>query len=145
MNKLLLFVGLLLFANPYCSAQNTSGTVPYWVSVMDNDSTANYFLAKESFNKYWEDKELPMENDEYMDEERREKKLKRNKEISPDSYREHEKEEHEREEKFALQEHLYDTEFKRFMRWKDDMFVFVREDGSIPSMEERLRIINGQR
>lgn len=140
MRKLLCLIGLMIIIQSYSSAQNSTDALPYWVTVMSNDSTANYFQALESFNSYWKDKVLPMENDEYMDEERREKKEKRNKEI-----REHEREEQEREEKFALQEHKYDAEFKRFLRWKDDMFVFVREDGSIPSMRERLIIINEQR
>lgn len=127
LKRLVLFPLSMLIS--YCSlAQNVTSSppLPDWVAMIDNPNT-NYYTAIAAFDTYWKDKVKPTEEMETGDEAEEEK---------------HELENYlstlsttERNEWDRLQYH-----YKRFLRWKGDVFPFVQSDGRILTEEERLQI-----
>ena len=44
------------------ATNDTLSNYPYWIAMMDNPNV-NYYKAVEAFDKYWEHRERPTEND----------------------------------------------------------------------------------
>lgn len=103
---------LLLTGSIAVNAQNQSQTIPSWVKMMD-DPKVNYYQAVNEFNNFWKDKVKPEEENEFFNDQ----KIKKAPEDSD-----------------ALK---YAFEYKKFMHWQREMLVFVKEDGTLLTSEER--------
>lgn len=133
---LLAIVSLSLLYPDSCSSQSASSEKnfrrnPLWIGMMD-DSTSNYHETLRAFDLYWENHEMPVEEDQILGQkgatevERKEKsgwlaRLFRGKRS-------------EAEGEMAFQ-------VKRFRHWQIMISPFVRDDGSIPFPSERAQIL----
>ncbi len=90
---------------------------PYWIAMMD-DPNVNYYKAVEAFEKYWEHREKPAEDDG------------EGKDIFG---KEKSKEEKEKEANRSI-EYVY--EYKQFLNWQQIHKNLVKPDGTILSPEE---------
>lgn len=116
---------LCLFVTNTSMAQTkTAQTKPSWIMMMD-DPNVNYFEAVKSFNDYWKNREKPVEEGEMFE-----------------SVGNKEKEEAISRKKARLRAsepaHLYAFEYKRFIWWMREMEPFVKPDGTIKGMNERV-------
>ena len=90
---------------------------PYWIAMMD-DPNVNYYKAVEAFEKYWEHREKPAEDDGE----------------AKDIYgKEKSKEEKEKEANRTI-EYVY--EYKQFLNWQQIHKNLINPDGRIMSPEE---------
>lgn len=112
---------------------------PLWIE-MQNDEHVNYFEALKAFELYFTDHKFPVMEEEEMahneklkerilKSEAKYKRKKRKEIIEPN---ESEKEKHE-ETKLAF-------EVKRFEHWEMQTRPFVKEDGSIMSADEQMKV-----
>jgi hypothetical protein len=85
---------------------------------MMNDPHVNYYEAVREFNEFWKDKEKPLEEKEIFNAKEKTKSVRK---VSPE-----------------IQQLSF--EYKKFLHWKRKVEPFVKEDGSIPSSEEMLKI-----
>jgi hypothetical protein len=99
------------------TTNDTLSNYPYWIEMMDNPNV-NYYKAVEAFDKYWEHRERPTEDDGE----------------GKDIYgKEKSKEEKEKEANRSIQ---YVYEYKQFLNWQQRNKNLVKPDGSIMSPEE---------
>jgi len=89
---------------------------PYWIAMMDSPSV-NYFKAVEAFDKYWEHREKPTEDDG------------EGKDIFSNE---------SKEEKENMKSIEYVYEYKRFLNWQQRNKNLVKSDGTIMTPEEVL-------
>ncbi len=96
---------------------DTLANYPYWIAMMDSPNV-NYNKAVEAFDKYWEHREKPTEDDGE----------------GKDIYgKVKSKEEKEKEAKRSI-EYVY--EYKRFLNWEQRNKNLVKPDGFIMTPEE---------
>ncbi|HNB80667.1 MAG TPA: hypothetical protein PLP34_00755 [Chitinophagaceae bacterium] len=121
-----LLIPLFLFAGlqPLAAQQKA---LPHWVTYIDR-TDINYYTALAEFDAWWKGKARPEldREEEHMSREERQ-----------------EAEQAERaRKKMSTEERTYDDlllyHYKRFMNWKQEVRIFVQEDGHILSMDERL-------
>lgn len=124
-------ISISAFLIASCRSSITSGTVvidqsdslalyPYWIEMM-NDSNVNYHNAVLAFDKYWENRNTPTEDNG-------EAKDIFGKQKSP--------EEKAEEDSRSLQ---YVVEYKQFLHWKQTNQNLVKPDGTIMTPEEILK------
>ena len=95
---------------------------PVWISMI-KDTTANYFVAERAFKIYFEHHDKPGgENDEIGEHAKSEKYPSK------------------KEKQKLQQENNMRLEIKKYERWHDRMFPYVKADGSILTPSERLQI-----
>lgn len=128
MKQLLLFLLLFTAIQSFAQEQNRIyKKKPVWVDMMD-DENVNYYEALKAYDTFWQYHEKP-ENEEgdWMPE-------------GKDYFQEKEKKRSKRQlkELQMLEELRY--EVKRFEFWKRESEPYVQEDGSILSMDERIKI-----
>jgi hypothetical protein len=97
-------------------AQKFANETPEWIKMM-NDPNVNYFDAVSNFNKYWKNKEKPVEEEEIFA--AKNSKIRENKEQE------------------AI---LYSFEYKKFILWQKTNLAYVKKDGTLLSHNERLEI-----
>lgn len=123
-----MFVCLIVIMSAFnlCAQSATSGTTqlqPNWVTMM-NQPGVNYYEAVKAFDAYWENKELPVEENELFKASNEEKEeagfVSKKKSVQT-----------KETQQLAF-------EYKKFMHWKLKMLPFVKEDGTIMNEEERL-------
>ncbi len=102
---------------------------PYWIAMI-NDSITNYFEALDAFEQFWSVRPEPKEEDDILgkgeDFEKREGFFDRL--INT------------KKEMRAKESQEYAFEFKRFKQWQIRVEPWVREDGSIATPAEQMRI-----
>lgn len=124
--RLLVLAILSLFFCQLATAQKTKkkSPEPSWIAMMD-DPNVNYHVAVKAFENYWKGKEKPMEENELFEtaeEMAKEKELlERAKQLGEDN-----------------PTVIYAFEYKRFMMWKNNVEPFVKNDGHIQNMDERI-------
>lgn len=92
---------------------------PYWIDMM-NDSNVNYYKAVAAFEKYWEHRDKPTED---------------NGEAKDIFEKDKSKEEKEKETNRSVD---YVYKYKQFLHWKETNKNYVKPDGSIMTSEEVL-------
>ena len=102
-------------------------TIPLWKDMID-DTTANYFEVQKAFDLFWEGKKLPEEEEEVIGEKGRLKNNWVNRIFNANELKEQE-----------LRE-KYSFDYKRYRRWLIKAEPYVKEDGSIMTPSERLRL-----
>lgn len=113
---------LLLLLNTTLMAQGRAGgneNTPNWVKIM-NDPTANYNEAIVSFENFWKNKTIPVQEKEVFRNFRTDGSLQI------------------RKTEGAARELAF--EYKKFLKWKRRVSPYVLADGSILSAEQRLEI-----
>lgn len=128
----------LIIISPEIIAQSTAKKLnyskhPYWIEMM-NDPKANYFETLKAFEQFWQNKKLPLEEDDVIGQTKKEptknnflSKLFKSKE--------------EREEEEIRK---YSFDIKKFNHWKLKVTPFVQEDGTILDADERLKLWQNQ-
>lgn len=95
---------------------------PVWINMI-KDTTANYFVAERAFKIYFENHDKPGgENDEIGERAKSEKYPSK------------------KEKRKLQQENNMRLEIKKYERWHDRMFPYVKADGSILTPSQRLQI-----
>lgn len=92
---------------------------PYWIDMM-NDSNVNYYDAVAAFDKYWENRVKPTEEDGEAE----------------DIFDKQKSEEEIAEEESRTVEYVY--EYKQFLHWKQINKNLVKPDGTLFTNEEIL-------
>jgi ribosomal protein L14E/L6E/L27E len=128
----------LIIISPEMIAQSTAKKLnyskhPYWIEMM-NDPKANYFETVKAYEQFWQNKKLPLEEDDVIGQTKKEptKKSFLSKWFKS-------KEEREEEE---IRKYSFDI--KKFKHWKLKVMPFVQEDGSILDADERLKLWQNQ-
>lgn len=111
---------------------------PLWI-VMMSDPSVNYYLTIRAFRDYWKNRVLPKEPFESEEKEQFEKEIGLLKEGETEKEREKEKKRKPGEETIR-----YAAEVRAFKGWMQEVKPWVRQDGSIVSMEERQQILDKQ-
>jgi len=110
---------------------------PLWIQMMD-DPNVNYFIAQEAFSKFWENKNMPLDEEEMIGE-----KGFQNLKNSKNIFQRIQYNRELRKMKEIHEEYFYQC--KRFKQWLLVNKPYVQEDGRILSPEERLEIFNKQK
>jgi hypothetical protein len=106
---------------------------PYWIEMM-NDPKANYFETLKAFEQFWQNKKLPLEEDDIIGQTKKEPT--KNNFLSKWFKSKEEREEEEIKK--------YSFDIKKFKHWKLKVTPFVQEDGTILDADERLKLWQNQ-
>lgn len=106
---------------------------PYWIEMM-NDPKANYFETIKAYEQFWQNKKLPLEEDDVIGQTKKEPT--KNNFLSKWFKSKEEREEEEIRK--------YSFDIKKFKHWKLKVMPFVQEDGSILDADERLKLWQNQ-
>lgn len=90
---------------------------PYWIAMIDSPNV-NYYKAVEAFEKYWEHREKPTEEDGE----------------AKDIFEKNKSEEEKSKEANRSKEYVY--EYKRFLNWQQRTKNLIKPDGTIMTAEE---------
>jgi hypothetical protein len=128
----------LIIISPEMIAQSTAKKLnyskhPYWIEMM-NDPKANYFETLKAFEQFWQNKKLPLEEDDVIGQTKKEPT--KNNFLSKWFKSKEEREEEEIKK--------YSFEVKKFKHWKLKVTPFVQEDGTILDADERLKLWQNQ-
>ena len=102
---------------------------PYWIEMM-NDPKANYFETVKAYEQFWQNKKIPLEEDDIIGQTKKEPT--KNNFLSKWFKSKEEREEEEIKK--------YSFEIKKFKHWKLKVTPFVQEDGTILDADERLKL-----
>ncbi len=108
---------------------------PVWIQMMDDPAT-NYYEALKAFDQYWQNRLMPIEEEELMGEEENKAEEQH-----------HETVKRQLKKMTPAEKNEYDLmayECKRFKDWKRTVFPYVQEDGRILTMEARQAIFDKQ-
>lgn len=106
---------------------------PYWIEMM-NDPKANYFETVKAYEQFWQNKKIPLEEDDIIGQTKKEPT--KNNFLSKWFKSKEEREEEEIKK--------YSFEIKKFKHWKLKVTPFVQEDGTILDADERLKLWQNQ-
>ena len=106
---------------------------PYWIEMM-NDPKANYFETVKAYEQFWQNKKLPLEEDDIIGQTKKEPT--KNNFLSKWFKSKEEREEEEIRK--------YSFDIKKFNHWKLKVTPFVQEDGTILDADERLKLWQNQ-
>jgi ribosomal protein L14E/L6E/L27E len=106
---------------------------PYWIEMM-NDPKANYFETVKAYEQFWQNKKIPLEEDDIIGQTKKEPT--KNSFLSKWFKSKEEREEEEIKK--------YSFEIKKFKHWKLKVTPFVQEDGTILDADERLKLWQNQ-
>ena len=106
---------------------------PYWIEMM-NDPKANYFETVKAYEQFWQNKKIPLEEDDVIGQTKKEPT--KNNFLSKWFKSKEEREEEEIKK--------YSFEIKKFKHWKLKVTPFVQEDGTILDADERLKLWQNQ-
>jgi hypothetical protein len=128
----------LIIISPEMIAQSTAKKLnyskhPYWIEMM-NDPKANYFETLKAFEQFWQNKKLPLEEDDVIGQTKKEPT--KNNFLSKWFKSKEEREEEEIKK--------YSFKVKKFKHWKLKVTPFVQEDGTILDADERLKLWQNQ-
>jgi hypothetical protein len=96
--------------------QKNEENIPEWIKMM-NDPNVVYFDAVSNFDKYWKNKEKPVEEEEIFEAKDSKIRNAKSEEII-----------------------LYAFEYKKFILWQKMNLAFVKKDGTILTQKERLEM-----
>ena len=110
----------LIIISPEMIAQSNAKKLnyskhPYWIEMM-NDPKANYFETIKAYEQFWQNKKLPLEEDDVIGQTKKE----------------------------PTKKSFLSKWFKSFKHWKLKVMPFVQEDGSILDADERLKLWQNQ-
>jgi hypothetical protein len=128
----------LIIISPEMISQSTAKKLnyskhPYWIEMM-NDPKANYFETLKAFEQFWQNKKLPLEEDDVIGQTKKEPT--KNNFLSKWFKSKEEREEEEIKK--------YSFDIKKFKHWKLKVTPFVQEDGTILDADERLKLWQNQ-
>jgi len=128
----------LIIISPEMIAQSTSKKLnyskhPYWIEMM-NDPKANYFETLKAYEQFWQNKKLPLEEDDIIGQTKKEPAKKS---FLSKWFKSKEEKEEEEIKKYSF-------DIKKFKHWKLKVMPFVQEDGSILDADERLKLWQNQ-
>ena len=128
----------LIIISPEIIAQSTAKKLnyskhPYWIEMM-NDPKANYFETIKAYEQFWQNKKLPLEEDDVIGQTKKEPT--KNNFLSKWFKSKEEREEEEIKK--------YSFDIKKFKHWKLKVTPFVQEDGTILDADERLKLWQNQ-
>lgn len=106
---------------------------PYWIEMM-NDPKANYFETVKAYEQFWQNKKIPLEEDDIIGQTKKEPT--KNNFLSKWFKSKEEREEEEIKK--------YSFDIKKFKHWKLKVTPFVQEDGTILNADERLKLWQNQ-
>jgi hypothetical protein len=106
---------------------------PYWIEMM-NDPKANYFETVKAYEQFWQNKKIPLEEDDIIGQTKKEPT--KNNFLSKWFKSKEEREEEEIKK--------YSFDIKKFKHWKLKVTTFVQEDGTILDADERLKLWQNQ-
>jgi hypothetical protein len=106
---------------------------PYWIEMM-NDPKANYFETIKAYEQFWQNKKIPLEEDDIIGQTKKEP-TKNN-----FLYKWFKSKEEREEEEIKK----YSFDIKKFKHWKLKVTPFVQEDGTILDADERLKLWQNQ-
>lgn len=106
---------------------------PYWIEMM-NDPKANYFETVKAYEQFWQNKKIPLEEDDVIGQTKKEPT--KNNFLSKWFKSKEEREEEEIKK--------YSFDIKKFKHWKLKVTPFVQEDGTILDADERLKLWQNQ-
>lgn len=106
---------------------------PYWIEMM-NDPKANYFETIKAYEQFWQNKKIPLEEDDIIGQTKKEPT--KNNFLSKWFKSKEEREEEEIKK--------YSFDIKKFKHWKLKVTPFVQEDGTILDADERLKLWQNQ-
>ena len=106
---------------------------PYWIEMM-NDPKANYFETIKAYEQFWQNKKLPLEEDDVIGQTKKEPTKKN---FLSKWFKSKEEREEEEIRKYSF-------DIKKFKHWKLKVMPFVQEDGSILDADERLKLWQNQ-
>jgi ribosomal protein L14E/L6E/L27E len=106
---------------------------PYWIEMM-NDPKANYFETVKAYEQFWQNKKIPLEEDDIIGQTKKEPT--KNNFLSKWFKSKEEREEEEIKK--------YSFDIKKFKHWKLKVTPFVQEDGTILDADERLKLWQNQ-
>lgn len=130
-----LLCGITVSAQRNESRQQTKE--PDWVTLMD-DPNVNFFVIEKSFNDFWKNKELPIEEDEILDVKKNTERKRRFLGIFKRKESEAEREREEDTRKYAFA-------YKKYQWWRRQVLPYVQPDGSILSKEKQVEIWQQQK
>ena len=107
----------IVVSNETINQADSLASYPYWIAMM-NDSTVNYYDAVNAFDKYWENKVKPAEDDGE----------------AIDIFGKQKSHEEDQEEKSRTS--VYVFEYKQFLNWKQTHKNLIKPDGTIMTNEE---------
>jgi hypothetical protein len=99
---------------------------PHWIYMMNNPSV-NYFEAVRAFELFWKDKPVPLEEEEWEI-----AGIEKQKAFSLLRFRSKERKEEEGNQ--------YLVEYRQFKMWQRSVQAYLKPDGTLLSMEERLSL-----
>lgn len=99
---------------------------PRWVRMMDNPTT-NYFKAVKSYNRYWRKHFLPGEEKEDL-----------HREVQEEDPRPLIRKWFQSEEQAKEKSNSLKVEYKKFKKWEYEMLPFVKANGRLMDIDERL-------
>jgi hypothetical protein len=100
---------------------------PVWKDMLD-DPNANYFEVQRAFTLFWENRELPLDEDDIIGESRKLKNNLLNRTFNS------------KELKAQMEREALAFDCKKYRWWLLKTEPFIHEDGSIMTTEERLEI-----
>ena len=107
---------------------------PYWIEMM-NDPKANYFETVKAYEQFWQNKKIPLEEDDIIGQTKKEPT--KNNFLSKWFKSKEEREEEEIKK--------YSFEIKKFKHWKLKVMPYVQEDGTILDADARLKLWQEQK
>ena len=127
--KIFFTYSILLLSISFIEAQNSYKKNPVWIEMMESENT-NYFEAIKAYDTYWTTHEKPNDEEgESMNENDGVNKIK-----------EHGEKLSKRELKELEEYRWMRFQIKRFEHWKMEMLPYVQDDGSILTMDQRIKL-----
>ncbi|MEP7165676.1 MAG: hypothetical protein ABI741_13335 [Ferruginibacter sp.] len=122
MNRYCFSMILLLLCSSQLSAQQVSQKIlrSKWVKIMSNDSSYNYLEAEKEFEGFYTD---------FLAEKKKEQRKQRNRSSAGEDH----------------MESPAELLVAQYLRWSIAIRPFVKADGSIMSLSDRLAIINNNK
>ncbi len=143
-NILLLVLFVLSITNTFSQTNilqtfNEDSKKPLWIKMINNPNV-NYFEAIKTFREFWKEKKLPCEAGEEAGMDAFEVEVGLRNPYKPESKREI-----LRESKNDKDAKKYAYEVKQFRGWLQQVKPWIKEDGTIISLDDQQKMIDKQR
>lgn len=109
--------------------------LPLWILLMD-DTLTNYYEAQKSFEAFWKNRPLPIEEEEIIGHSEQPAAQRKSRLLQLFTTK---------QERRAEEAERYAFQYKRFKHWERAMLPYVQDDGSILTPTQRLEIWKHQR
>ena len=129
--KMLVLVFLVCYSEPMWAqseklADKNYKKEPHWIKMM-NDNQVNYFEATKAFEEFWEKRHTPTEEEEWE-----RFGIKKRKSWIEGIFRSEERNEKESQ--------AYQVEYRQFKMWQQSVQAYIKPDGTLLSVDERLQL-----